>query len=466
MLKAIIHLETNTKHLQPLVAMVICGVIKLKHFLLLYLVTCILAFIPATGHAGAKEDYQEAYTLYLTAAASAAVYNDRIGELANRYLEQDGWQIDHYVQAQGHTGARYLIAQKKDVPYYLVAIVGTENDKDIKIDLKVDKVYFAGSNEAEFAANAAKKDVPGTEPKVHKGFNQFVQAGLSAVLRNPRQTSLSLPELLESDKTRKLYVTGHSLGGAAATLAGARLLSAGISPEQLTIITFGAPAVGNDAFAAKFEPILNLTRVVNSGDKITGALQTLVGGYRQFGRKIKWQPPDTADDAHQLTAYIDAAIKNYYDKRRLALAAGVQLPLPSIDKQKNPGRIYIAPLVNNLPAELAADYLYMQEALLNEYQQTLPDYVIANNQTDWQQPASATGSRWAIVSEVSAMRIKQEKNTYHITLTQTVYDVTTGTVTATATFSTATYNLTPLEAFIHTFKGMHAHLTDQFAKAS
>ena len=203
-----------------------------------------------------------------------------------------------------------------------------------------------------------------------------------------------------------LYLTGHSLGGAAATLAGARLLSVGVNPEQLKVITFGAPAVGNVAFAAKFDPNLPLVRIVNFGDVVPGVLQTLVGGYQQFGREIKWYPPDTVGDKYQLIGYIDSAIKNYYDKRRLAIAAGIQLPLPSAD------------------------------------------------------------FRWTIVSDVSAMRIKQEENTYRITLTQTVYDVTTGTVATTATFSTATYNLTPLEAFIHTFKGMKAHLTDQFEKTN
>lgn len=432
--------------------------------MLLCLIICLLAYLPGTGYANPQEEYKEAYNLYIAAAASAAAYSGRLGELANRYLEQDGWQIDHYVQAQGRTGARYLIARKKDVPYYLAAIVGTENDKDIEIDLKFDKVYFAGSDEGEFAANAAKKEVPATEPKVHRGFHQFVQAGLSAVLRNPQQVSLSLPDLLVSDPTSKLYITGHSLGGAAAILAGARLLSAGIRPEQVEVITYGAPAVGNEAFAAKFAPTLRLTRVVNSGDMVTGVLQTLVGGYRQFGREIKWQAPDTVSDAHQLIGYIDSAIKNYYDKRRLAVASGMPLPAPSAGNQVNPGRVYITPLVNNLPGSLTADFAYMQEALQDEYRQTLSDYITADNQADWREPARAAGCQWAIVSNVSALQVKQRKNTYYITLTQTVYDVTTGDVAATAIFSTATNNLTPLEAFIHTFKGIHTHLADQFAQ--
>lgn len=415
--------------------------------------------------AGPKEDYEEAYKIYLAAGASAAAYNGRIGQLANRYMEQDGWQIDHYVQAQGHTGARYLIAQKDGVPYYLVAIVGTESKGDIKSDLKVDKVYFAGRNDAEFTANANKKNIPNSEPKVHKGFNEFVQAAPSAILRNPRQVSPSLSDLLLTDKTRKLYITGHSLGGAAATLAGARLLSMGVSPEQLEVITFGAPAVGNAAFAAKFGSALPLIRVVNSGDPVTGVLQTLVGSYHQFGREIKWYPPDTTDDAHQLTGYIDAAIKNYYDKRHLAVQAGMELPAPTAAKQATHGRVYIVPLQNHLPSGLTADFWYMQEALQDEYRQALLDYVAADSKTApaaWRNAATASGCRWAIISEVSAISIKQEKNTYYITLTQTVYDATTGAVAATATFSTATNNLTPLESFIHTFKGIHTYLNDRF----
>lgn len=423
-----------------------------------------LSYVPVTGYSGPKEDYDEAYKVYIAAGASAAAYSDRLGELVNHYLEQDGWKIDHYVQAEGHSGARYLIAQKEGFPYDLVAIVGTENDRDIKTDLKVDKIYFAGSTPEEFIANAAKQDMPATEPKVHRGFNQFVQAGLSAVLLNPKQASISFTDLLQTDQTRKLCLTGHSLGGAAATLAGARLLSGGINPEQLEVITFGAPAVGNAAFANKFSQNLHLTRIVNSGDMVTGALQTFVGGYQQFGQQIKWHAPDTVDDAHQLIGYIDSAIKNYYDKRRLAISAGIELPVSSTHKQKNPGRVYIAPLVNNLPNDLTTEFLYMQEALQDEYQQALPDYVTAKAASDWRKEASASNCRWAIVSDVSAIKVKQKTNTYYITLTQTVYDVTTGTVATTATFSTVTYNLTPLEAFIHNFKGVQEHLIDQFAK--
>lgn len=438
--------------------------------LVLLLLSLMLWWNPVFAYASPKEDYEEAYKLYIAAGASVAAYSDRIGQSANRYLEQDGWQIDHYIQPQDHTGARFLVAKKdcgNGTLLYVLAIVGTESNGDIRTNLKVDKVYFAGTNLEEFATNAAKKDVPSTEPKVHRGFNEFVQAGPSAILENAHQAPLFFPAVLLADKNCKLYLTGHSLGGAAATLAGARLLSTGVSPEQVEVITFGAPAVGNAAFAAKFEPILHLTRVVNSGDPVTGVLQTLVGGYKQFGQKIKWNPPDTVDDPHKLTGYLDSALKNYYDKRHQAVQAKIELPPPAAVKQAASGRVYIVPLQNNLPAGLTADFWYMQEALNEDYRQRLPDYVTADAQaasTTWREAATASRCRWAILSEVSASRVKQEKNTYYITVNQTIYNVATGAVTDTATFSTGTYNLTPLEAFIHVFKEMSAHQNNWLLK--
>ncbi|EGO65360.1 lipase family protein [Acetonema longum] len=313
-----------------------------------------------------------------------------------------------------------------------------------------------------------KRRLPPTEPKVHKGFNEFVQAGPSAVLRNPQRIHLSFPDLLRNDRNYKLLLTGHSLGGAAATLSGARLLSMGVSPDQLEIITFGAPAVGNAAFAAHYEPILPLTRIVHSGDKVTGVLQTLAGGYRQFGREILWRPPDMVDDAHELAGYIDSAIKNYYDKRRLAIEAGMPQPVLPGGKYQNHERVYITPLTNNLLSDLSSDFWYMQEALLDEYRQALPDSVIAKDRTNWREAAVAAGCRWAVVSEVGAVKMKEVENTYYIIFTQTVYNITndSASVAATAVFSTSTSTLTPLGAFIHTFKGMHAQLADQFNKAS
>ncbi len=424
---------------------------------IILLFSLIMFLISPAAYAGIKEDYEQAYELYVAAGACMATYGDRYGNLVNRYLEQNGWKIDHYTQSDGNANARFLLAKKQlssEKQMYVLAIVGTENLEDVHVNLKVDKVYFAGSNLEEFEINAAKIDVPTTEPKVHRGFHEFVQAGLKAKTLDNNGESKYLTDILLAHKDYKIYIVGHSLGGAAATLTGARLISMGVRPEQIEIITFGAPAVGNAAFAAKFGPLLNLTRVVISGDPVTGVLQTLVGGYKQFGQKIEWDMPAKTDQPHRITEYADLVLKNYYDKRQQALQAGLLSPINSKDGAG--AGIYVAPLKNNLPESLATEYRYMQQALINEYQQMLPGCQLfdAHATGNLRESALSAGCKWLVIPEVSGYRLKQERNVYYISLTQTVYDVSSGAMINMTNYSTGTYNVTPLEAVIHDFRNI------------
>lgn len=424
--------------------------------IILILICSFIIYMPA-GFGGAKADYETAYKLYVAAGASAAAYDDRSGELANRYLQQDGWRISHYEQEHGQAGARYLIAHKemddgRDV--YVVAIVGTETKEDLRLNLKVDKIYFAGAAPEEFAANAARKNMPDTEPKVHRGFHEFWQAGTTAKLRSLSDSSLlSLPDLLAENSGYRLILTGHSLGGAAATLAGSALLNMGVNPEQLEVITFGAPAVGNAAFVSHYQQSLRLTRVVIDGDPVTGVLQTIAGGYRQFGREIKWKLPPLLDNPHSLIGYVDLSIKNFYAKRQQAIAAQAIEPTP-LSKQKSPSasRFFIAVPNSRMTGAAADDFPYMKTALIDEYAKRLVNYTFAAEAGDWRAQATAAGCRWAIVPEIIAVRAKQEDNIYRIQFTQTVYDVSSGAVVDIAMYTTSTYNLTPLEAFIHSLR--------------
>jgi len=405
------------------------------------------------------QDYEEARKIQLAVGACAAVYNDRVGELTNRYLEENGWKIDHYVQNQGHDGLRFLVAKKDfsaEERVYCLAFVGTETHGDIKFDLKVDKVYFAGNSIEELAINATKKGLPDTVPKVHRGFHEFVQSGLAAKTIGANGTPLLLSDILLTNKNCKIYLVGHSLGGAAATLAGAGLLNLGIRPEQIEVITFGAPAVGNQAFANQYSPNLRLTRIVISGDPVTGILQSLVGGYKQFGKEICWTISENRDQTHKITEYVDLSLKNYYEKRQQVVQTGIQLPKPDTSNESGK-QVYIIPLKNSIPSSLSKEFWYMRESLLDEYQKKLPGCNIGRESEgdDWRQNAASLGCRWAILPEVSVTRLKQERNTYYITVSQTVYEVASGDILDSGSCSTATYNLTPLEAFIHDVTGIN-----------
>ena len=438
--------------------------VRLTTKLLSMILAIVCFFLPNILYAGVKEEYEEAYKLYVAAGACLAAYSDRQGKLVYDYLEQENWTITPYKETSIKADARFLLAKKRLEPeeqtLYLLAVVGTESMKDIKTDLRVDKVYFAGKTPEEFAVCADMQDIPNSAPKVHRGFHQYVQAALTAETQEGSgDNKKRLSDLLLLNKDRKIYLVGHSLGGAAATIGGARLLSMGVRPEQIEVITFGAPAVGNEAFCQQFGPVLHLTRVVIAGDRVTGVLQNLVGGYKQFGKEIRWEMPITnQEEPHKMTEYLDFAIKNYYLKRENAVQIGM-IELPStVVPEGGKDLTYVAPVKNCLPARLNNEFWYMQQALWDEYRRVLPGYVFTNGLAsldDYKQQALKAGCKWLIVPEVSGYRVKNEPNTYYITLQQIIYDTTTGSVFRMDSFSASTYQLSPLEALAHDATSMN-----------
>lgn len=106
--------------------------------------------------------------------------------------------------------------------------------------------------------NAEKTDIHSTDPantlllgRVHRGFN--------AAFLSVRQ---QMTDLLADEKDMPVYITGHSLGGALATLA--TWYTNG--NDLAACYTFGAPRVGDDRLAERFRtPIY---RLVNGIDPV------------------------------------------------------------------------------------------------------------------------------------------------------------------------------------------------------
>ena len=95
------------------------------------------------------------------------------------------------------------------------------------------------------------------------------------------------PDLIDRLSTLKgnLYVTGHSLGGAMAVLAGRRILDSELaSPTLQGVYTFGQPMVGNKKFARQSRG-LNLHRHVYDPDLVAylPPIGVGAGDYVHFG---------------------------------------------------------------------------------------------------------------------------------------------------------------------------------------
>lgn len=408
-------------------------------------------------------DYMEARKVYMAAAACMAAYSSRPGSIAVAAFEQEGWRLEPFKATGDKADAKFLVAWAADSlsgrDVYLVAAAGTESVRDAKVDIRADKVYFAGSTLEEFAANAVRKDLPPDAPRVHEGFNQAAQVMLNAAssrLGGPQAGSLRmLANILQEERGNKIYLTGHSLGGAVVTLVAARLMDMGVEPGQIEVITFGAPAVGNEAFARIYGGKIDLTRFVVEGDPVPEALRKVFGGYRHIGREVTWRVPEPLKRyfTHDLPLYLDLALKNYYLKRRAALQEGL-ISRPAAAAGQN--RLCVAPIRNSLPEALQKEFPFMREALWEEYERLLPGAV-----TDMSEPggaadlerAAAAGCSLLVEPEVQGVWVR-EKEDYYVSLYQTIYRVSDASFVDAGIYGSSTKELTPLDALIHGFRTM------------
>lgn len=146
----------------------------------------------------------------------------------------------------------YSFINKTD---YVIACRGTEPNEwnDVKADLD------------------AQTAVSETVGRVHRGFKQEVD-DIWPMLEQELQ-----------DNQKDTWFTGHSLGGAMATICAGRCLLAHIPTCPQQIITFGSPRVGNKRYINYAK--VDYLRWVNNNDIVTRVPPTWLG-YRHTGTEM------------------------------------------------------------------------------------------------------------------------------------------------------------------------------------
>ena len=99
--------------------------------------------------------------------------------------------------------------------------------------------------------------------------------------------SYTLDELRNLPHTRRLIITGISLGGALTCLSYVDIANAGIF-DEITLVTFGAPRVGNKNWAQWFDQQTSMTRYFIRGDPIAALPVCLTPfcNYKQAGTAV------------------------------------------------------------------------------------------------------------------------------------------------------------------------------------
>eukprot|EP00466_Bigelowiella_natans_P010982 jgi/Bigna1/143766/aug1.81_g18474 len=186
-------------------------------------------------------------------------------------------KVDSYILAEHGTNRTkkiYWTIHKKN-SHAVLAFSGSQN-----IENWIQNLKFALRSPGELIS----KDV-----KVHHGFLEYIEELGKALSELYRQCETELA----SERAFIVYLVGHSLGGALASLAAACLVLnqkfSKITSKVMRVVTFGQPSVGDSAFAKLYNEIglgSRTTRVMMSKDAVPDLPHTYVSWYRHVGTGI------------------------------------------------------------------------------------------------------------------------------------------------------------------------------------
>lgn len=170
----------------------------------------------------------------------------------------------------------------------VIAFKGTTSTKNLKTDINM---FYSNARallptqigEEDPAGDAAAKENPilrsrdWRRAKIHKGF----AVAYAAV--GPRL--LSIIKKLQDERRRPVFLTGHSLGGALASVCSFDLLlRLGLTRKEIFVSTFGAPRVGNRQFWNIYNENVPIHWRIVVGPDVVAKLPKM--GYIHVGKKV------------------------------------------------------------------------------------------------------------------------------------------------------------------------------------
>lgn len=373
----------------------------------------------------ASEDYLKKYFTSIAAASCVGIYNPDTSREFD-YLRNYNWEIEAYTDNDGANvetnfslAKKYVQALGKQV--YVMTFRGSASKNDWRINLKTGKAPYGGGSLAEMETLAAQ-DAVKDQPAVHRGFNAYTLAVVKGFVLDYNGQLRELFARIRDDENCHLILTGHSLGGAVATLLGERLASLGLPKEKFTVITFGAPAIGNEAFAKEYGDKIELLRITNSQDPVPGSLQTFFSDYRQFGEHCRYRISSKISNVqHDMAMYFDYSVNEYYRAYDAEADAGRIVPYPD-DMRTEEIPLVAVWLVDGTGTDIVNSMVDTSRFFAEELKMMLPSRVVMSRHISGKEllekkfiaASRAGGADYILVCEQGASRAK--RGDYHFML--------------------------------------------------
>ena len=393
---------------------------------------CLLMFYSAIAHAEHyAQSFLDSYFTATCAGSCLGIYSP-MDSAEFDYMRGYGWQITPYRIKDSGTEVNFALCknyfEELDQNIYVLTVRGSASNGDWHIDFKTGGVAYEKEDE-EFLAKDGNKKYRNDYPLVHRGFNIYTNVILKNIVFDEKGSFKGQFAEIMADPKAKIFLTGHSLGGAVATLLGERLVSAGMPTEKIQVITFGAPAIGNKVFAERYGNRINLRRVTNTADPIPGGLQTFFGNYKQFGTNVKFHlSPAIKAVQHDITMYFDYSIKESYKAYDEQIALG-NIP-PEATEHITEGVPVVALWTN--AAKHIRDIAYITDTermVRDEYIDMFPSFVIMSKKVEMDDIGSSeiikesqkAGADYILVVGLDAS-LNKNMNYHYLVLGQTLMD--------------------------------------------
>jgi hypothetical protein len=217
------------------------------------------------------------YSFYETAACETTSYTNNIGLKATYFsaasycpeTDVNNWncywcnKVPYFDTIQtfwdNKTSTFCYFGKYNNSNQYVLAFEGSQDNKDLIIDLQI-------------AQLVPYKHYP--DAKVHSGFWKSYLA-----------VSNKIYKVLISHKVKDLFITGHSLGGALATIASLDIVEE-LGIKNVSMVSLGAPRVGNAEYAGLYSSMLNnYYRLTHASDTVVH-LPYMYLNYRHIPHEI------------------------------------------------------------------------------------------------------------------------------------------------------------------------------------
>jgi hypothetical protein len=193
---------------------------------------------------------------------------------------EGGWEaVKEKLEGYGFTRIRRIENQETDTQLIIasnsvhVCLVfrGTEKKQDWNTNLNLSffRLWGRERKERKRIKSVMKKLGMGS---VHFGFFTALESVIDDVISE-----------LEQIRGKKLWVVGHSLGGALANLAALALSNRGFVIYGL--FTFGAPRVGWRSFAKRFKKLIHRSAQFVNANDLVPKIPPPVFGYVHIGKR-------------------------------------------------------------------------------------------------------------------------------------------------------------------------------------